>query len=383
MNSYKSFPFSSPPTDVSLIASVASGSAEHPRSDDFLEVVIDTLQQLTAGAQGPFLQKFLKSVAGVNISEKESLTHWEGLLRRRTELTQRLGRPVTLMTAVADYFGMTLAAKNPVQVEYEELKHLRQSVGRDVVTGLLTRKLFEEQLNKEVNRARRYGVSLSGLLFDIRNLAVAIDTLGYSIGNEILCGFTHACVESIRSSDCAFRVGEDQFALLLPHAENPGAEAVVRRILPKFEEYTSHLGPTLGLGVDYGLASFPKDAERPEKLLEAAGRVLHIHKQEVRNPSAVVPPGEQDQPKEVREQRRHHHRVSMRGTDARGILPAGTEGKEVQLLDMGRGGVSFLIEAGTEVPEIFHARLRVPPFQDVELKLRRIYTTAFRKARFG
>ena len=375
MDSSKLFPFSSQPTDVSLEASVASSPADYSRLDSFLDVVIDTLQQLTAGAQGRFLQKFLNGMAGVNLSEKDSLTHWEGILRRRTELSQRLGRPVKLMTAVADYFGTTLASRNPVQLEYEELKLLRQNAGRDTVTGLLTRKLFEEQLSKEVYRARRYSLSLSGLLFDIRNLDAAIEAQGYSVGHEILRGFARACAESIRGSDHAFRIGEDQFALLLPQAEGPGAEGVALRILPRFEEYTSRLAPTVGLGLDYGLAAFPKDAERAEKLLEAASRALQLHKQEAdqsQSAASEVSAG-QTQAGEATGQRRRYNRVSMRGSDARGIIPAEADGKEVQVLDMGLGGVSFLIEADTQIPEIFRARLRVPPFQDVDLEFRRVY----------
>jgi len=57
-----------------------------------LELIVDTPQQLKPSAQGAFLQTFLKSLAGVDVSEKDSLVHWQGILRCYREMNERLYR---------------------------------------------------------------------------------------------------------------------------------------------------------------------------------------------------------------------------------------------------------------------------------------------------
>ena len=100
-------------------------------ADYFLELIEDTLEQLDTGVQGAFLRQFLNSLAGVEVSESESLVHWQEIQKRRRELSERLGRRIGLRTAAVDYFATGLL-RNPILLEYEELKRLRlNSLARD------------------------------------------------------------------------------------------------------------------------------------------------------------------------------------------------------------------------------------------------------------
>ena len=93
----------------------------------WLELIADTLKQVDISARGAFLQKFLQSLVGRWASEEESITHWEGILARQSQWAEKLGHPVALRTAVVDYFEGLSILRNPVFLEYEELKQFKSS----------------------------------------------------------------------------------------------------------------------------------------------------------------------------------------------------------------------------------------------------------------
>jgi len=367
------------------MSSDAPHNVGEPGAEYFLELIIDTLGQLTPDEQGFFLQKFLKSLSGVGVSEEESLVHWRGILRRRSELAERLGRAMTLRTAAADYFDTAKIAHNTTLVDYEELKHLRHNAATDPLTGLYNRRLFQEYMTKELTRSRRHGDTLSLLLFDLRNFKQVNDSRGHATGDAVLRNLARACQETIRESDYSFRVGGDEFAVLLPQSQSENADALAQRIKAKFERYARTSVPDLELGLDYGVASFPSDGDSLEKLYQVADGGLYAqkekgHAREVEltagpalSPLLVVP-GRTPVVREVPQpSRRHEVRISMEGLDARGVLHNGFGDREVKLLDFSRRGIGFLLDEGLDLPEIFNARLHVPPFADVDRRFRRVY----------
>lgn len=369
-----------------MMSSPHSLAAGEQGAEFFIELILDTLQQLTPEAQSLFLQKFLRSLAGVEVPESESLGHWEGVLRHRNEMAERLGRPVSLRSAAADYIDTVLVSPNATLVEYGELKRLRHNAATDPLTGLYNRRLFQEYMAKELARSQRYGSPLALLLFDLRNFKRVNDTYGHATGDEILRSVARAFRESIRGSDHGFRIGGDEFSVLLPQSESPSAHGLAQRITEKFERQARIVAPDAESGLNYGVASYPKDGESAERLYEVADHNLYTHKGRVTRgaadlpaePAAPAPTAESRQDSATgegrRPSRRRYVRVSMEGIDARGFLHNGFGDKEVKLVDLGHGGIGLLVEEAAELPEIFHARLHVPPFKDVDLKFRRVYT---------
>ncbi len=372
-------------------------------SDYVLELLEDTLAQLEPALRGTFLQKLLKRLAGVDVSETESLTHWSEVLRRRSEMAERLGRPVSLKTAATDYFDAAQLLQKSILLDHGELKQLRRNAATDPLTGLYNRRLFDEYLTKELNRSRRYAYPLALLLFDLRNFKQANDTYGHAVGDEVLRSLARAFVETIRGSDYPCRIGGDEFALLLPQSEKSSAFALAQRITEKFELYAQALAPNPGLGLDYGVTSFPDDGESAATLYEVADRQLYAHKKSARRVPAepqipaqpqvevdlgrepvVVPPppalrvtGEPvplatPVVSEARNQRRYE-RISLEGSGAYAVLRSNAGTKVVRVLDMSFGGFSFLLDEAFELPETFHARLHVPIMPTAELRIRRVY----------
>jgi diguanylate cyclase (GGDEF)-like protein len=412
-----------------------------PRGGDagefLLDLLIDSLEQLEPAHQGPFLQKFLKSLASVEISEEESLVHWDEVLRRRNELSERLGRPVTLRTAAVDYFGSGLILRNPILLEYNELKRLRRSAATDSLTGLYNRRLFDEHLARELNRSRRYDYPMTLALFDLRNFKQANDTYGHPVGDDILRAFSSACTENIRGSDYACRIGGDEFAVILPQAETASGQLLAQRIVQTFEQGALGLAPQVEVGLDFGLATFPEDGDTGERLIELADRRLYQYKNERKpgnsngtaapepppaksaappEPPAAMPSGaaarasrpprpepkaeepKGNDPKARRNnpenpattpsepmeftaqvevtasQRRRYARISLVGTNAYGVLKGSFGTKVAPVLDLGFGGVSLLLDEPQQLPESLAVRLQVSVLPAAEYKITRIYT---------
>ena len=381
-------------------------------SEYLLELIVDNLKQLASDAQGAFLQKLLKGLTSVEVSEKESVVHWEKILARRNELTEKLGRPSSLRTAAVDYFGQLQLLRKPILLEYEELEKLRHNAATDSLTGLKNRRMFEEYLGREINRCSRYGSSFAMLLLDLRRFKIVNDTYGHATGDEILRSVARASVETIRSSDISCRIGGDEFAILLPQAERSSAEASAERIVGKFEAYAKSLAPDTPVGIDYGIAIFPEDGERATELFQTADKNLYESKQRaprlpeepivtargsapedeglVRGVDAATESGDRGGPassvwapelgpaaKEIQLSqhlldRRKHERIPVEGARRLGVVRLRDKSKLVKVLDLSFGGISLLMDE-YEVPGSFPARIQVPFLPDAELTLHRVY----------
>jgi diguanylate cyclase (GGDEF)-like protein len=380
----------------------------------WLDLFVDTLKELDQSVQGAFLQRFLMSLASVDVCAKDSLIHWQGILTRRSELAEILGRPVMLRTASVDYFGELCMLRNPVLLEYEELKKLRRDATTDPLTGLNNRRMFEEYFGKEIDRCTRYKSSFALLLLDLHEFKGANDTYGHATGDEILRSVARASHGTIRGSDIPCRTGGDEFAILLPEAGRSGAQALAERIARKFEEYARPLAPSTPTGMDYGIAIFPEDGHDMASLFASADKSLYVSKQKAydqsgrrRFPPLVAashleaiprpveaeaslregrPPliiasalaatartGEEVRGFDVSPNGRKCERVRLEGTPAVGIVRLGVESRTVRVLDVGPGGVCLLADQD-DLPENFPVRLQVPSLPEAELILRRVYS---------
>ncbi|MGO8790947.1 MAG: GGDEF domain-containing protein [Terriglobia bacterium] len=380
----------------------------------WLELIADTLKQVDISARGAFLQKFLQSLVGRWASEEESITHWEGILARQSQWAEKLGHPVALRTAVVDYFEGLSILRNPVFLEYEELKQLRYNAATDSLTGLNNRRMFEEYLGQEIDRATRYGYPFALLSFDLRNFKSVNDTFGHAAGDEMLRSFAHANRETVRGSDIPCRMGGDEFATLLPQADRPGAQVLADRIARKFEEHARSMAPGAPVGVDYGIAIFPEEGHDVASMIAAADRRLYANKAKAHERSAAsmvlpqvsaAPAAEPAHPVKVEHDHpevdrplfppapavsagisekvqisesgpngRRFERTRVDGTLAQGLVRIGRETHTVKVLDASRVGVGILIDK-IDLPETFRALLHVPSLSGHgELALQRIYS---------
>lgn len=115
--------------------------------------------------------------------------------------------------------------------ELEEKAARRQEQAyRDPLTGAYNRRLLEEVGGKEIERARRYKTPFSVIMIDIDDFDKVNNQFGHGKGDEVLQGVTSILNISCRASDIIIRYGGDEFVILLPNTDNPGALATKRRI---------------------------------------------------------------------------------------------------------------------------------------------------------
>jgi diguanylate cyclase (GGDEF)-like protein len=256
--------------------------SSRPVEDSFFDLLIDTLEGLDRPARGLFLQRLLKSLTQLDFTEAQSTESWDRILERRRELTQLVGRPVALKTAMVDYLATSNLLRAPILMEYEDLKKLQVNAATDPLTGLYNRRLFEEYFEKELNRARRYDLNLALIVMDLHVFKMVNDRFGHPRGDQVLQLAASTLRHSMRTSDFAFRIGGDEFALLLPQSDAEHAATLGRRVHANFAGVLQPQQMEIPIGLDYGLAVYPQDGDQAEVLLRVADERLYQMKYSVR-----------------------------------------------------------------------------------------------------
>jgi diguanylate cyclase (GGDEF)-like protein len=151
-----------------------------------------------------------------------------------------------------------LASEN-ARLEHE----IEVTASVDPLTGLRNRSRFFEDLRREVATARRHELPLSLLVLDVDELHAVNDAQGYDAGDRLLLSIAELLLTRLRVSDLAARVGDDDFAVLLPHTPLEGARTLAERV-----------GEALGARVRIGVASLDADVTSGGELLQRADRDL-------------------------------------------------------------------------------------------------------------
>lgn len=364
--------------------------------DSFLDLLVETLSALDETVRGQFLRQYFRTIAQIDLGEVQSNQQWDKILDRHRELTQSLGKRVSLKTAIIDVLASSNVLRVPIIMEYDEFKKLQVNAATDPLTGLHNRRFFDESCEKELNRAKRYGHTLAFVLLDLHKLKEVNDQRGHLEGDSILQLAATTLRKTLRASDTAFRIGGDEFALLLPVTDSEQATTLCRRIRSQYETELRPLRLGVGVTLDFGVAVYPQDGDQQRALLSLAderlyalkhaGRVtnsrvipLESHPRESAAVAAPKPapspePTPEQTPARVAEQRKWE-RVSLAGTKAHAVLTEVGQ-KTARVLDLSYGGVGLLLNEGDDVPEQFNAVLNVPILPPVRVVLRRAY--AFR-----
>lgn len=176
--------------------------------------------------------------------------------------------------------------------KHNELEVLRLSV-TDGLTGLLNRRYFMSEYEKERKRAVRDKFPLSILMIDIDYFKQYNDTYGHLSGDDCLITVSIAIRESIsRPGDCVARFGGEEFIILLANTKQEGAEVIAEEILKsirntKVEHKSSNVSPYISVSI--GLAStVPSNDLIGDKLIQQADDALYLAKERGRNQIAFV-----------------------------------------------------------------------------------------------
>jgi diguanylate cyclase (GGDEF)-like protein len=358
-----------------------SNLVQIPSDDAFFELLAETLDSMEESARGQFLQRFFKTVAQLELTESVSLEYWERIVRRRQELAYSLGKPVSLKTAMLDILATSSLLRVPVMMEYDKLKELQRNAATDPLTELSNRRLFEEHFEKELNRAQRYNQSLALVVLDLHLFKQVNDRYGHPRGDLLLKSAAETVRKSLRTSDYAFRIGGDEFALLLPYADTQQATALAHRVHSVFVLGVQSLQIEVVLGIDYGIAVFPTDGDRKDTLIRVADERLYEMKNAQRasgapagsaSPQSAVPGVPQRAASPERSERRKWERVYFAGTRAYAQLVENPHTR-ARVLDLGYGGIALETSSADGFGPSFYAVLHVPLLLPVRVSLKKLY----------
>ena len=152
-----------------------------------------------------------------------------------------------------------------------QLEELRALAQEDPLTGLGNRRAFMRDLEFELERTRRHGRPLALVLCDVDDLKHINDTKGHPGGDRALCEVGQGLRECLRAGDTAFRIGGDEFALLLPETTAEQAAIVAARVASPPD---SRPGPRLSCGI----AAAPEDSTDAATLIAHADSALYATK---------------------------------------------------------------------------------------------------------
>jgi diguanylate cyclase (GGDEF)-like protein len=406
------------------------GAPAPPRTsleDSYLELLTDTLESLDVPARGQFLQRYLRAVTHLDLRENVCVQLWDEMLTRRRQLSESLKRTVSLKTALVDVLSTAGLLRVPVIIEYDDLKKLQLNAITDPLTGLYNRRLFTETFERELNRAKRYNLPLGLVIMDMHRFKEVNDKHGHPRGDEVLRVAAATLKKALRTSDFAFRIGGDEFALVLPQTDAPQALALSRRIETVFADSLQALQLSVTVGMDHGVTNYPQDADNSEDLIRIADERLYQRKHSHHGrtpegaPRATEPPATPQPPVTPQAERsapapfpisietkrvsekldqppappaapeasskpshiastqrtftvpRKAERVSMTGTNAYAVL--GDQGaRRARVLDLGFGGVALELDSSEGLPENILAVLHVPILPPVRVNLKPVWS---------
>jgi len=161
-------------------------------------------------------------------------------------------------------------------VSGRHLGELRFLADHDPLTRLLNRRAFVTRLEGEVARAVRYQRTFGLVVADLDGFKQLNDRFGHASGDEALVAFANVLVESLRKPDDAFRIGGDEFAVLLAEATEEDTRQVVARVETLLAELSAGGEPWAGdVTASFGSAACPEDANDAQTLFRLADEALY------------------------------------------------------------------------------------------------------------
>lgn len=258
--------------------------AEDTRNAERLLSRLDSITQETGVSAHAALLLVLTQLA---FEDGQARAHWEGILAHRRRMAEALGRDAGLRVALLDYFlNVNRRLSQPILIDLELFEDEQRSASVDVLTGLGSERAFRSEVQGELRRAKRYGLSVPLALFDLDDFARVNREFGDLVGDRILRETGILLRNKIRDIDIVARPGEDEFALILPETDRNGALLVAERFRWEVESHFRKRevsGRPVALTVSAGIACYPEDARTPESLLERAAQALYRAKAEGKN----------------------------------------------------------------------------------------------------
>lgn len=194
------------------------------------------------------------------------------------EMSRLLGDDAESIEAITKERVTELATLN-TKLE-EKIRQVEHIATHDALTGVFNRGMFEQLLDIEIKRAKRYGHPLSVILADIDHFKRINDRYGHSMGDQVLEKVASHFTGHIREGDALARWGGEEFAIILPNTNTAKGIEMAERL--RLEVEASDMIPELTITCSFGVTTF-KRSDSPQTLFSRMDKALYKAKELNRN----------------------------------------------------------------------------------------------------
>lgn len=195
------------------------------------------------------------------------------ILENVSLLDDEEGKPTILEGTIIDITDRKLAEQ---RIEYQAF--------HDALTGLPNRSLFRDRVTVALTQAHRSHLPVAVMFLDLDEFKAINDTLGHTIGDELLREVAQRLKGCIREEDTVARMGGDEFTLLAARmSSREDATRIAEKILPVVAKPYSIEGHELRITTSIGIAICPEDGEDADTLLKHADAAMYRAKASGRN----------------------------------------------------------------------------------------------------
>ena len=198
-----------------------------------------------------------------------------------------IGTGLSAVSLAAMLIRPLTQSRADLQVRYQEAV---ADALRDPLTGLGNHRAFQEELDSQIESATRYDVPVALVLIDLDEFKQINDTAGHAVGDQTLAAFGRLVGSVLRKVDRPFRIGGDEFAILLPHTDADAAHIVARRLLVSSLQPNVRDPKVKPLSFSAGVSSLPSPATTRTQLYTQADTALHAAKHGGRTEVLVFDP---------------------------------------------------------------------------------------------
>ncbi|MGG4451304.1 bifunctional diguanylate cyclase/phosphodiesterase [Brevibacillus porteri] len=163
----------------------------------------------------------------------------------------------------------------------ETIHHLAY---HDALTDLPNRRMYVQQLSKEMMQAKRFQSNLAVLFLDMDRFKDVNDSFGHDVGDMLLIEASKRLQACLKPGDVVARLGGDEFTIMQNHLQDRNeASALAEQIMNQLQRPFELEGHVFNVSCSIGIALYPQDGDNPEDLLKRADTALYTVKSRGKN----------------------------------------------------------------------------------------------------